>query len=81
MNWKDCVDLIFAAIFIAIGVAFYVSPAFARFAYEYTSQGVMWKAIVGEKWAPTIAKYFFSLIGVALGVWLILTKVNPQFLS
>ena len=81
MNWKDWVDLIFAAIFIAVGVAFFVSPAFGRFAYEYTSQGVMWKAIVGEKRAPTIAKYFFSLISVALGAWVILTKIYPQLLS
>jgi hypothetical protein len=31
----------------------------------------MWKKLVGEKWAPTVAKFFFSFVSIALGIYVI----------
>jgi len=31
----------------------------------------MWKKLVGEKWAPIVAKFFFSFVSIALGIYVI----------
>jgi hypothetical protein len=30
---------------------------------------------VGEKWAPAVAKFSFSLVSVAFGVWVIYSSI------
>jgi hypothetical protein len=35
----------------------------------------MWKKLVGEKWAPAVAKFFFSLVSIAFGVWVIYSSI------
>jgi hypothetical protein len=47
------------------------SRTFGEIALAYTSQGVMWKKLLGEKWAPVVVKYLFSLVSIAAGVWVI----------
>jgi hypothetical protein len=74
MTWEDWVHVVFGVIFIAIGLAFFLSPSFGRFAYN-TAQGQMWKKLVGEKWAPAVAKFFFSSVSVAFGVWMIYSSI------
>ena len=76
MTWEDWVGVVFGVIFIAIGLAYFFSPGFGKIAYEYTAQGIMWKKLVGEKWAPTVAKLFFSLVSIALGVWVIYSSIT-----
>jgi hypothetical protein len=71
MIWEDQVGIIFDVIFILIGLAYFFSRRFAEIAFEYTAQGVMWKKLVGEKWAPTVAKFFFSFVSIALGIYVI----------
>jgi hypothetical protein len=41
----------------------------------YTAQGIMWKKMLGETRAPIVAKFFFSLVSVALGVWVIYSSL------
>ena len=53
----------------------HLSPGFGTFAYESTRQGIMWKKLVGEKWAPAIAKFFFSFVSIAFGVWVIYSSI------
>jgi hypothetical protein len=69
--WQDQVGIIFGFIFILIGLAYFFSPRFAEIAFEYTAQGAMWKKLVGEKWAPFVAKFFFSFVSIALGIYVI----------
>jgi hypothetical protein len=75
MTWEDWVHVVFGVIFIAIGLAFLLSPGFGKFAYESTWQGTMWKKLVGEKWAPAVAKFFFSFVSIAFGVWVIYSSI------
>lgn len=75
MVWQDWVALIFGVISIGIGFAFFVSPTFGNVAYNTTTEGNLWKSLVGEKWAPLVAKYLFSLAGFAFGVWLIYSAI------
>jgi hypothetical protein len=64
-------NMIMGTIFIACGMAFVASRTFGEIALAYTSQGVMWKKLLGEKWAPVVVKYLFSLVSIAAGVWVI----------
>jgi urea transporter len=63
-------NIITGAIFI-IGLAFIASRAFGEFALAATSQGVMWKTLLGEKWAAVAVRFVFRLISIAAGVWVI----------
>ena len=56
-------------------MAFVASRTFGEIALAYTSQGVMWKKLLGEKWAPVVVKYLFSLVSIAAGVWVIYAGV------
>jgi hypothetical protein len=60
------VNLIFGAIFIALGLAFLFSRRFGDFAYNVTWQGQIWKRLVGEKAAPYVARYLFSAAGFGM---------------
>jgi len=75
MVWQDWVAVFFGVISIAIGFAFFFSPAFGKLAYDNTTQGNLWKSLVGEKWAPMVAKFVFSLGAFAFGGWLIYSSV------
>jgi hypothetical protein len=75
MTWQDNVGAIFGFILIAMGLAYFLIPRFSEFAFTYTLQGNIWKAVLGEKWAPVVAKYVFSLISIAFGVWVIYAAI------
>jgi hypothetical protein len=75
MTWQDYVGMILGIVCIAIGLAYAFSPRFAAIAFGYTSQGLLWKKLVGERFAPLVAKYVFSLAGIAFGLWLIYVSV------
>jgi hypothetical protein len=75
MAWEDWVGAVFGVIFIAVGLAYLFSPRFAQWAFAYAAQGIMWRKLLGETWAPIVAKFFFSLVSIALGVWVIYSSV------
>jgi len=75
MTWQDKVHVVFGITFLAIGLAYLFSPRFAEVAFAYTSQGVIWKRLVGERWAPLLAKYVFSLASIALGLWVVYISI------
>jgi hypothetical protein len=60
------VNLIFGAIFLALGLAFLFSRRFGEFAYNFTRQGQLWKRLVGERAAPYVARFLFSAAGFAM---------------
>jgi hypothetical protein len=75
MTWQDYAGVILGAVCIAIGLAYAFSPRFETIAFGYTTQGIFWKKLVGERWAPLVAKYVFSLAGIAFGLWVIYVSV------
>jgi hypothetical protein len=75
MTWQDDVGVIFGVILIAIGLAYFLSPRFADLAFAWTTQGLIWKKRVGERWAPRVAKYVFSLVSIAFGLWVLYVSI------
>ena len=73
MNW---VSIAFGVVFIAMGVAFFASRTFGDIAFQMTSQGNLWKSLLGEKWAPVFAKFFLSLVSIAFGGWIIYSVIS-----
>jgi hypothetical protein len=71
MRHTDWIPVITGVIFIAIGIAFATSRAFASLALAFTSQGNFWTRWLGEKWAALVAKYLFSVASIAAGLWYI----------
>jgi hypothetical protein len=71
MRHTDWIPVITGVIFIAIGIAFATSRKFASFALAFTRQGNFWTKLLGEKWAPLVAKYLFCLATIAAGIWYI----------
>jgi hypothetical protein len=76
MSWQDKVGAGFGVLFIALGLAYLFSPRFGAIALAFTSQGEMWKGLLGEKWAPVVTRYVFSLASIALGVFVIYSAVT-----
>jgi hypothetical protein len=76
MSGIDWVSFAFGIIFIVTGLAFFFSRRFGEFAYQRTSQGLMWKSFLGDKWSPVVAKYFFALASIALGAWVIYQSIT-----
>ena len=71
MSWQDQVHVGFGVIFVAIGLAYLLSARFADIALGWTSQGILWEKLLGERRARLVARFFFSLVSIALGVWII----------
>jgi hypothetical protein len=69
MAHTDWVAVTMGILFIAIGIAFATSRRFSSFALTFTGQGSLWTKLLGEKWAPLVAKYCFSLLSIAAGGW------------
>ena len=67
----DWGNMIGGTVFIAIGIAFIVSPKFSSFAMASTGQGIFWTKLLGPRWAPHAPKFIFSLMSIAAGVWVI----------
>jgi hypothetical protein len=76
MSWQDKVAVIFGALSIAMGLAFFLSPRFGEIAFTLTSQGVLWKQLFGERWAPVAAKFFLSLASIAFGAFVIYSAIT-----
>jgi hypothetical protein len=74
MTWQDNVGVVLGVVCIALGLAYVFSPRFADIAFAYTSQG-LWKKLVGERWAPHVARYLFSLVSIAFGLWVIYASI------
>ena len=71
MSWQDQVHVVFGVIFIAIGLAYLLSARFTDIALGWTSQGILWERLLGDRWARLVARFFFWLVSIALGAWVI----------
>lgn len=72
---KDWAPLVPGAVMIALGLAYFFSHPFRQFAYRWTTQGVVWKWLVGERWAPVVSKYFFSIVAILAGAWYVYSGI------
>ncbi len=78
MGWEFWFTASIGVICIGLGLAYLFSPRFSKWALDSTSQGAMWKRLVGEQRAPLVAKFVFSLVSIAVGAWLIYSAWTGQ---
>jgi hypothetical protein len=63
--------IIMGILFIGVGLGFLLSIRFGAFALRTDGRGVFWTRLLGEKWAPIVLRFVFSLIGIGVGVVMI----------
>jgi hypothetical protein len=78
MRHTEWIAVVTGIILTAIGIAFATSGAFASFALRFTSQGTFWTKLLGEKWAPLVAKYLFSVASIVAGIWYIYVGIYGE---
>jgi hypothetical protein len=75
MSWMDWFTGIVGVICVCVGLAYFFSPRFSQYALQNTAKGSLWMTLLGERWAPIVAKFVFSIVSIAFGAWLIYNAV------